>query len=394
MKKKYLLCLILLLLSSCTVNSCSSSFSSSSKGQNEITDFSKLYKFVGDSKLIFSEIMTDNNVANRAIEIANIGENDIDLKDYAISIFRNGVNKASEIISLSGMLAKEQTYVIAYSEASDDIKAKADLVTDLYMNDGTFGLLLTYQKDKYVDILGTPGYSYDYAKGVTMVRKKEYFKAESLFSSYSYIKYPVGSISTLGNLNAISESDLLKGPRLTDGDENSSFALSETTGGGGIVKVSVTGYIDGDTTRFNYGTSLSSFGISGSLSTRYYGINTPEIAHGSGEVSDSYGDEAKAFTDNMLRNAKNILIQSIRNSSLHETYGRMLGYVWISNVSNPSLQDYELLNFRIVQNGFSNVGFLSRSNNINDMIYNDISYAEYLYDAENYARINKLNLHS
>lgn len=388
MKKKYLLCSILFILSSCSFNS------SSSKGNISITDFSKLYTFVSDSKLIFSEIMTDYNVANRAIEIANIGDKDIDLKDYTVSIFRNGVNKASEVISLSGTIQKEKTYVIAYSYASEEIKAKANLVTDLYMNDGTFGILLTYQKDKYVDVLGTPGYSYDYAKGVTMVRKKEYFKTNNLFSAYSYIKYPVGSSSTLGNLNVISEADLLKGPRLTNEDASSSFALSDTIGGGGIINVSVTGYIDGDTSRFNYGSSLSKYGISGSLSTRYYGINTPEIAHSSGEVSDPYGDEAKAFTDNMLRNAKSVIIQSVRNSSLHETYGRMLGYVWIANINNPSLEDYELLNFRIIQNGFSNVGFLTRSNNINDMIYNEISYAEYLFDAENYARINKLNLHS
>lgn len=390
MKKKYLLCSILFILSSCSFNS----FSSSSKGNISITDFSKIYTFVSDSKLIFSEIMTDYNVANRAIEIANIGDKDIDLKDYTVSIFRNGVNKASEVISLSGTIQKEKTYVIAYSYASEEIKAKANLVTDLYMNDGTFGILLTYQKDKYVDVLGTPGYSYDYAKGVTMVRKKEYFKTNNLFSAYSYIKYPVGSLTTLGNLNVISEADLLKGPRLTNEDASSSFALSDTIGGGGLIKVSVTGYIDGDTSRFNYGSSLSKYGISGSLSTRYYGINTPEIAHSSGEVSDPYGDEAKAFTDNMLRNAKSVIIQSVRNSSLHETYGRMLGYVWIANTNNPSLEDYELLNFRIIQNGFSNVGFLTRSNNINDMIYNDISYAEYLFDAENYARINKLNLHS
>ncbi len=389
MKKRYLLCLSLLLLTSCRFNSVSSS-----KNGTEISDFSKLYQFVSDSKLIFSEIVTDNNVANRALEIANIGSTDIDLTDYSVSIFRNGVNSPSEVISLSGNLRKEQTYVIAYSGADEEIKNKANLITDSYMNDGTFGMLLTYKKDKYVDVLGTPGYSYDYAKGVTMVRKKEYFVTDSLFNAYSYIKYPVGTISTLGSLDVISESNLLNGPKLTTIDENSSFALNNVTGGGGIIKVSVTGYIDGDTTRFNYGNSLSDYGISGNLSTRYYGINTPEIAHRSDEVSDPYGDEAKAFTDNMLKNAKSIIIQSVRNSSLHETYGRMLGYVWISNVNNPSLEDYELLNFRIVQNGFSNVGFLSRSNNINDMIYNDISYAEYLFDAENYARKNKLNLHS
>lgn len=392
MLKKILLLGVLFLTSCQNINPSSSTFSSS--GSSSSSSSFSYEEFLGGSKLIFTEVMTGALVNNRALEISNIGEESINLDGYSIKIFRHGVDKPhTEEIKLTGSLDSNKSYVIAYSLAKEEIRAKADLVTNLYMNDGTFALTLS-KDNKYVDIIGTRGYNYDYAKNVTLIRKKEFFETSETYFAYGYIKYECDYIDGLGNIDVISNDILFEGPKLTEVDRDRPFVLEGTTGGGGITEVSLAWTSDGDTSGFDYGSTYSSYGISGSESTRYYGINTPEIAHSFGEESDPYGEEAKEFTNSILRKSKSIIIQTARNNTFRETYGRMLGYVWVSEKSNPELSDYQLLNFLIIKNGFSRVAFLSRSDNINDMKYEGISYAEYLFDIENYASWKKLNLFS
>ena len=166
-------------------------------------------------------------------------------------------------------------------------------------------------------------------------------------------------------------------------------------GGGGLIQVGYNYNIDGDTTSFNYGYSLSDYDIYGSNNTRYYGINTPEIAHSSGETSDPYGDEAKLFTTSRLNKAKKYYIQSIEGYSVRETYSRMLGYVWVSEKDNPSISNYYLLNFEIMKNGFARPAFLDFTDDFEkNMTYQGIYLIEFLYQANLYAIKNKLNIYS
>ena len=68
------------------------------------------------------------------------------------------------------------------------------------------------------------------------------------------------------------------------------------------------------------------------------------------------------------------------DGAITETFGRMLGWVWI---------DGELLNHSIVKMGYSNLNFST-----NDMmLYKDVSYTNFLYDAQLYATKNKLGIH-
>ena len=227
------------------------------------------------------------------------------------------------------------------------------------------------------------------------MRLKEHFTQSVEFHNEDWIRYPINSIDTLGNYDVVDEETLLSGPRLSSEDFSKPFCTDGSQGDGGALEVSLVWTSDGDTTGFNYGNQYSEYGISGSESTRYYGINTPEIAHSSGEVSDPYGDEAKAFTNNLLRKAKRYVVQSVNGYSFRETYGRMLGYVWISNVDNPKPEDYQLLNYLIIKNGFSRPAFISRDANYNSlMTYEGVSFIEYLYYAETYASIHELNIFS
>ncbi len=53
------------------------------------------------------------------------------------------------------------------------------------------------------------------------------------------------------------------------------------------------------------------------------------------------------------------------------------------------------MSFKIVLNGFARVGFVNRMN-LDDtcLLYKGINYEEYLYNAENFAKLHKLNIHS
>lgn len=423
MKKRLLLISVAIALTSCSIlepysnSSVSSSFISSSQNSEsiisstitsseeltsslvEVSSSSLLTSEISippvNKNIILTEMNTGTTYSDRAIEISNIGEEDVALNHYAINVYRNWSDIPTETIALDGYVINAKScFVIAYSEAKKEIKDKANLITAKYLNDGTYPVSLSFY-GQVVDTIGEIGNIYDFAKAAVLVRLKEYFTQYKKFKEYRWIRYPINTLETLGNYDVISEEDLLDGPKLTDEFFNKPFCDNATNGNGGVLEVSYLYNIDGDTTRFNYGSDYDEYEISGSLSTRYYGVNTPEIAHSDDEEPDPYGDEAKAFTQRMLNSAKHYIVQSVNGYSLHETYGRMLCYIWITNKENPEISDYQLLNFLIVKNGFSRPGFIDRKASYNSlMTYQGISYVEYLYYANTYAELLGLNIHS
>ena len=374
MKRKYFIvpvCIISMLLTACP----------------------KKNSFIGGD-LIFSEFYVGEVRANRAVELANVGKKDLDLSKYHINIFRDGGQekaKATDKIYLEGTLEPGKTYIIAYSDANEQIKAKANLISEDLLNDGTFPMTINNSKEQIIDYLGFPGYFYNLAQGADAVRKVEKLTA-STYSAYDWIRYPTSNLDNLGNLNCLDNETIFLGPKLTENDFNKPYAVSNSEAGGGAVEVTLSYTIDGDTTRFNFPNSLSAYDLSGSQSVRYYGINTPELPHG-GNPADPYGPEARDFTNNIINTAKHFVVQSIEGYNLTETYGRLLGYVWVSFENNPEPGDYFLLNHYILQNGFARVGRIERGSYNDLMLYNGISYVEYFYDAQQYAIANKLHIY-
>lgn len=66
------------------------------------------------------------------------------------------------------------------------------------------------------------------------------------------------------------------------------------------------------------------------LKLRLIGINTPEIAHRQGEVSQPYGEEAKRYTDKLLK-GKSVYLTFDREPQ--DKYQRYLAYVWLEDPS-------------------------------------------------------------
>ena len=103
-------------------------------------------------------------------------------------------------------------------------------------------------------------------------------------------------------------------------------------------------YIDGDTTHFNVPASIVPGGI---LKARYISINTPEST---GKI-EPWGNEAAAFTKQILMNAESIILESDNGTwNVDSTGERRVVWVWYKP---EGATDYRNLNLEILQNGYA-----------------------------------------
>lgn len=109
------------------------------------------------------------------------------------------------------------------------------------------------------------------------------------------------------------------------------------------VEVTVSEFIDGDTTRFNYNGSSESF--------RYLIIDTPETKH-SRYGEEPYGEEAAKRTKELLANAKTIEVEFDEGPN-QDDYDRYLAYVYT---------DGEMINETLVREGLAEVKYVNPPN--------------------------------
>lgn len=142
----------------------------------------------------------------------------------------------------------------------------------------------------------------------------------------------------------------------------------EKTGnpGGGYKKVKYVRTVDGDTAIFIVDNKEES--------VRFFVINTKETHPN----IEPFGEEAKAYTENMLKYAKTIYLQSDPADDLRDDTEshRLLAWVWV---------DYKLLNYLLVEKGYAEVRYVSSKN---------LLYLDDLYEAKKIAKKKKLRLYS
>lgn len=370
-----------LLISSLVLTGC---FSTKNSSSGDIS-------FEKDSPLIFSEFHRGYSSNDRAIEIYNNSSSAINLSDYSVCIYKQNQKIAYKTINLSGSLNANTTYVLVHNQASDALKAKADLVTEL-MVDGTWPISLNH-KDKVADVLGIIGYQHDYSTYADIARKKEYLIGRNELNEYDWIKYDADNIDLLGTIEpTISEAELLEGQRLTAEDFSRPF-VENGSGGGGAIKVRLAYTGDGDTTNFYLNNSDIKDDLSSREIIRYLGINTPEIQHGTSIDAQPWGYAAKKFNNQVINNAKSFAIQTSKGGSYRDSYGRLLGYVWYSNLTNPSPSDYMCLNFEMVREAYAFTYFDDVANNRYTMFYKSVAYTNIMRNAELRAKNNGWKIH-
>ena len=131
-------------------------------------------------------------------------------------------------------------------------------------------------------------------------------------------------------------------------------------------QVTVTAYVDGDTTHFAVPESVMPGGV---LKARYLAINTPECT---GKIEE-YGKKAAAFTKEKLSAAVSIVIESDDDHwNMDSTGGRYLVWVWYKP---DEASDYRNLNIELLQNGLA-VPYSASSNRYGDACVAAVSQAK------------------
>ena len=334
--------------------------------------------FEGGSPLLFSEFYLGDTYKDRAVEISNYGDEPVSLSSYSIRIYKSNALEPSYVVSLGdSLLNPNQAFVVAYQEIGG---ISADLISDQLMNNGTWPMGL-FRGDVRVDTLGEIGYANAFANEEVIIRKNEFREGREASVRYDWIGYPRGYSQNLhSSVCPVDEQALREGPKLTQAEFDLPFASVSGKGTGGVEEVTVSGYGDGDTTYFSYPSSMSEYY---GHSFRYQNIDTPEVQHGNTIQAQPWGEAAAKWNNEQLKKAKHILVQSVLDGALTETYGRLLGFVWISDKDDPSPADYRNLNYMTVLNGYSKLAFYSSTC---AMKSGDITYNSYFKNANAYGQ--------
>jgi type VI protein secretion system component Hcp len=75
--------------------------------------------------LIISEII-EGSGRNRAIEICNVADGPLDLSQFDLEIYHDGATDPSRVLSMAGMLAEGETFVLAHRRADEALLSAAD----------------------------------------------------------------------------------------------------------------------------------------------------------------------------------------------------------------------------------------------------------------------------
>ncbi len=117
---------------------------------------------------------------------------------------------------------------------------------------------------------------------------------------------------------------------------------------------------DGDTARFI---------INGEeKKVRFLAIDTPET-----DKNEPFSKDAKEYTCNALKKAKEIILEYDSNSDKEDKYGRILAFVYVDN---------RLLQKELISNGLAKVAYL----------YGDYEHVDELKKAEETAKNNKIGI--
>ena len=117
---------------------------------------------------------------------------------------------------------------------------------------------------------------------------------------------------------------------------------------------------DGDTARFI---------INGEeKKVRFLAIDTPEV-----DKNEPMSGEAREYTCNALKNAKEIYLEYDGNSDKEDKYGRVLAFIYVDGV---------LLQKSLIENGLAKVAY----------IYGDYNYVEELREIEKEAKNKKIGI--
>ena len=352
--------------------------SSCSNNENNHPTPSPIDKELVDS-VYFTELYHGDNINDCAVELsANV---DTDISKLTINFYRN--EEITKKLSLKNekTLKKNETLVIMNKDFKNvtDVEGRTIQLEDNFIFN-CFYFEIVDEYNRIVDSIGNYGFNLTNCYEESLIRLPDFFKARPVYRELDFIRVRKEGMKYLGNLKSpVTLEKLLKGPVLDEtryGNLNFTDENGLPTGGYNFVRIAKNGLGDGDTTQFDW---PKESGISNGYKSRvrYLLCDTPEIYHGPNSNVDPepFGNEAQRFNNVRLKNATKIIVQSNKGYSTRDTYGRTLGYVWYTDVKNPKISDFKLLNFEIVLAGLARATFRER---YETMYSNDILYSDYI----------------
>ena len=160
----------------------------------------------GAEDLFISEYI-EGSSNNKAIEIYNGTGKTVDLSEYEIQLYFNGATSPSSTLEFEAVLLESgKTYVIAHSQADDDIKSVADIISTFanFNGDDAIGL---YKNGVLIDVFGKigedPGSSWNvegrgFTVDHTLVRYPHVFKPTTTWDASEWNVYPKDTFTYLG----------------------------------------------------------------------------------------------------------------------------------------------------------------------------------------------------
>ncbi|WLR61613.1 cell wall-binding repeat-containing protein [Guptibacillus hwajinpoensis] len=120
--------------------------------------------------LIISEYIEGGSF-NKALELYNGTENEIDLANYTLELYSNGETTPQYSLPLEGKLATGEVFVIAHEKSNQSILDKADVTNQSVVNFNGNDVVVLKKTDSVIDSIGQVGSAGDFAKDMTLVRK-------------------------------------------------------------------------------------------------------------------------------------------------------------------------------------------------------------------------------
>ena len=153
----------------------------------------------GFAEDLFISEYIEGSSNNKAIEIFNGTGREIDLSVYSLKLYANGAITASQTLKLSGTLAHGDVYVIYHGSAANAIKDVGDLSNSSVINFNGDDAIALYNVDTLIDIFGEIGNTVKWGENVTLVRKPEITKGNTIYNAEEWISYPEDTFNYLGS---------------------------------------------------------------------------------------------------------------------------------------------------------------------------------------------------
>ena len=142
---------------------------------------------------------------NKAIEIANITENPINLSNYSIKKQSNGAGDWVNELPLSGTIAVNDVFVLIHFQADDNtLTSEADLLAPQGSNYGApinfngndpIGL---FKDGVLIDIVGVLGESVKNFENMTLRRKTNVAEPNTRYTESEWDEFPQGTVDGIG----------------------------------------------------------------------------------------------------------------------------------------------------------------------------------------------------